>query len=40
MGLRYYDPVSGRHRVKPRFQYAAAGFLLGLAFGIFLATQI
>ncbi len=37
MGLRYYDPATGSHRIKTRFYYAAVGFLLGTAVGLILS---
>jgi len=36
MGLRYYDQVTGRDRIKPRYLYAASFFVLGVLFGVLL----
>jgi hypothetical protein len=30
MSFRYYDTITGRYRIKPRYLFAAAGFCLGL----------
>ncbi len=40
MGLRYYDSVSGRDRIKPRYVWAFWAYLLGAASTLVLVTLV
>jgi hypothetical protein len=35
--LRYYDQVTRRHHLKPRYKWAAWAFAAGLVFGMVMA---
>jgi hypothetical protein len=37
MPLIYFDPVSGRNRLKRRYSWGLGGFALGLCLGLILA---
>lgn len=38
--LRYYDHASGKRRFKPRYVWAAGGFVAGLFCGLLLTAVV
>jgi len=40
MPLIYFDPVSGRNRLKRRYSWGLGGFALGLSVGIVLTALL